>query len=48
MALLFLKLESKFDVSNKCIEIIEELHFITQTASGPIINDIFTVLSEEA
>lgn len=34
MALLFLKLESKFNVSNKCIdEIIEELHFITETAS---------------
>ncbi|XP_042084783.1 uncharacterized protein LOC102293912 isoform X2 [Haplochromis burtoni] len=41
MALLFLKLESKFNVSNKCIdEIIEELHFITETASGPLIKEI--------
>lgn len=38
---LFLKLESIFNVSNTCLnDIIEELHFITSTASGPIIKEI--------
>ncbi len=38
---LFLKLESVFNVSNKCInEIIDELQFITSTASSPVIKQI--------
>lgn len=41
LALLFLKLESIFYVSNRCIdEVIKELHFISHSASGPIIKDI--------
>ncbi len=38
---MFLKLESVFNVSNRRIdEVIEELHFISHSASGPIIKDI--------
>lgn len=38
---LFLKLESVFNLSNKCIdEIIDELQFITSTASSPVIKQI--------
>lgn len=41
IALLFLKLESIFNVSNRCIdEVIEELHFISHSASGPMIKNI--------
>ena len=41
LALLFLKLESIFNVSNRCIDqVIEELHFISHSASGPIIKNI--------
>lgn len=41
IALLFLKLESIFNVSNRRIdEVIEELHFITHSASGPMIKTI--------
>ena len=40
LALLFLKLESIFHVQNRCIdEVIEELHFISHSASGPITKD---------
>ena len=40
LALLFLKLESIFNVPNRCIdEVIEELHFISHSASGPIMKD---------
>ena len=40
LALLFLKLESIFHVSNRCIDkIIEELNFISHSASCPIIKD---------
>lgn len=41
LALLFLKLESTFNVSNRCIdEVVEELNFISHSASGPIIKHI--------
>lgn len=41
LALLFLKLESTFNVSNRCIdEVVEELNFISHSASGPIIKRI--------
>lgn len=41
LALLFLKLEIIFNVSNRCIDdVIEELHFISHSASGPIIKNI--------
>jgi len=38
---LLLKLESIYNVSNKCIsEVVEELHFISSSVSGPAIRDI--------
>ena len=38
---LFLKLESTFNVSNKCIdEIVNELQFISCTASVPVIREL--------
>lgn len=41
ITLLFLKLESIFNVSNRYIdEVIEELYFISHSASGPIIKNI--------
>ena len=41
LALLFLKLGSNFDVSNGCIdEVVEELDFISHSASGSIIKYI--------
>lgn len=41
IALLFLKLESISNVSNKCIdEVNKELHFISHSASGPMIKNI--------
>ena len=44
LALLFLKLESIFHVPNRCIdEVIEELHFISHSASGPICNPLGTL-----
>lgn len=37
----FLKLESTYNVSHCCInEVVDELHFISHSASGPIIKDI--------
>lgn len=44
---LFLKLESTFNVPNKCIdEIIEELQFICCSASGPLIRDVESTLKQ--
>ncbi len=40
LALLFLKLASIFNVSIRCIDEVIELHFISHSASGPIIKDI--------
>lgn len=41
LSCLFIKLESVFNVSNKCIdEIIDGLQFITSTASSPVIKQI--------
>lgn len=38
---LFLKLESMFNVPNKCIdEIVDELQFISTSASGPLLRDV--------
>ena len=38
---LFLKLESTFNVPNKCIdEIVDELQFISCCASGPVLRDV--------
>lgn len=38
---LFLKLESTFNVANKCIdEIVNELQFISCTASVPVIREL--------
>lgn len=38
---LFLKLESTFNVPNKCIdEIVDELRFISTCASGPLLKDV--------
>lgn len=46
LALSFLKLESTFNVSNRCIdEVVEELNFICQSASGPLIKDILQMMS---
>lgn len=41
LAHLMLKLESSFYVPNQCIdELVEELHFISHSASAPIMKDI--------
>lgn len=41
VGLLLLKMESIFNVSNTCInELVEELHFLTASASGPVIKEI--------
>lgn len=41
VAHLLLKLESIFSVPQRCIdELVEELHFISSSASGPILKDI--------
>lgn len=41
VGLLLLKMESIFNVSNSCIdELVEELHFLTASASGPVIKEI--------
>lgn len=41
LAHLLLKLESIFNVPNRCIdEVVEELHFISHSASAPIMKDI--------
>lgn len=41
VGLLLLKMESIFSVSNTCIdELVEELHFLTASASGPVIKEI--------
>ena len=41
LAHLMLKLESSFHVPNQCIdELVEELHFISHSASAPIMKDI--------
>lgn len=41
LGLLLLKMESIFNVSNTCIdELVEELHFLTASASGPVIKEI--------
>ncbi|KAK0150746.1 hypothetical protein N1851_008152 [Merluccius polli] len=41
LAHLFLKLQSIFNVPNRCIdEVVEELNFISGSASGPIIKEI--------
>lgn len=38
---LLLKLESTFNVPNKCInEIVDELQFISYCASGPVLRDV--------
>lgn len=38
---LLLKLESKFNVPQNCInELVEELHFISSSASGPILKEV--------
>ena len=38
---LFLKLESMFNVPNKCIdEIVDELQFISTSASAPLLRDV--------
>lgn len=41
VGLLLLIMESIFNVSNTCInELVEELHFLTASASGPVIKEI--------
>lgn len=41
LGLLFLKFECIFNVSKTCIdELVDELHFLTASASGPIIKEI--------
>lgn len=41
VGLLLLKMESIFNVSNSCIdELVEELHFLTSSTSGPAIKEI--------
>lgn len=45
---LFLKLETTFNVLNRCIDEVVELNFVSHSPSGPIIKYIFTVLLEEA
>ncbi|XP_036973983.1 uncharacterized protein LOC119030471 [Acanthopagrus latus] len=41
VGLLLLKMESIFNVSNTCIdEVVEELNFLTASASGPVIKEI--------
>ena len=41
LGLLLLKLECIYNVSNTCIsELVEELHFLTSSASGPVFKDI--------
>ena len=41
LGLLLLKLEGIFNVSNTCIdELLAELHFLTASASGPVIKEI--------
>lgn len=43
LAHLFLKLQSIFNVPNRCIdEVVEELNFISGTASGPIIKRFYS------
>ncbi len=49
LAHLFLKLQSIFNVPNRCIdEVVEELNFISGSASGPIMKKYFTVMLREA
>lgn len=44
---LFLKLESTFNVRNKCIdEIVDELQFICCSVSGPLIRDVESTLKQ--
>lgn len=46
LALLLLNLESIFKISNMCIDdLVEELYFISCSASGPILRD-YTVMFE--
>lgn len=41
LGLLLLKMECIFNVSKTCIdELVEELHFLTASASGPVIKEI--------
>ena len=41
VGLLLLKMEIIFNVSNSCIDdLVEELYFLTATASGPVIKEI--------
>lgn len=41
LGLLLLKLECIYNVSNTCIdEVVEELNFLTSSASGPVIKNI--------
>lgn len=48
VAHVLLKLESIFNVPQRCIdELVEELHFISSSASGPILKD-FTVMLKKA